>query len=62
MIVARYGFGTWGHWIGELLPKIVTVEAAFPGRFSFAIPRPMMLRGGRIFENRSRLMVYRLKD
>src|SRR5271170_3910666 len=25
IIIARYGIGTWGHWIGELLPKIVMV-------------------------------------
>ena len=62
VIVARYGSGTWGHWLGELLPKIVMVEAAFPGRFSFAIPQAYDAPGGRIFENRSRLMVCRLKD
>jgi hypothetical protein len=39
VIVARYGAGTWGHWLGELLPKIVMVEAAFPGRFFFAVPQ-----------------------
>ena len=38
VIVARYGVWTWGHWIGELLPKIALVEAAFPGRFLFAVP------------------------
>ena len=38
VIVARYGFWTWGHWLGELLPKIVMVEAAFPGRFRFIVP------------------------
>ncbi len=38
VIVARYGAWTWGHWLGELLPKIVMVETAFPGRFSFAVP------------------------
>ena len=38
LIVARYGFWTWGHWLGELLPKMVMVEAAFPGRFRFIVP------------------------
>jgi capsular polysaccharide biosynthesis protein len=38
VIVARYGFWTWGHWLGELLPKLVMVEAAFPGRFRFIVP------------------------
>ncbi len=38
VIVARYGSWTWGHWLGELLPKLVMVEAAFPGRFRFIVP------------------------
>ena len=38
VIVARYGFWTWGHWLGELLPKMVMVEAAFPARFRFIVP------------------------
>jgi hypothetical protein len=38
VVVARYGFWTWGHWLGELLPKLVMVEAAFPGRFRFVVP------------------------
>ncbi len=38
VVIARYGAGTWGHWLGELLPKLVLVEAAFPGRFHFAVP------------------------
>jgi capsular polysaccharide biosynthesis protein len=38
LLVARYGIGTWGHWLGELLPKIVLAERVFPGRFSFVVP------------------------
>jgi hypothetical protein len=38
VLIARYGALTWGHWLGELLPKLVMTEAAFPGRFSFAVP------------------------
>jgi hypothetical protein len=38
LIVARFGFWTWGHWLGELLPKMVMVEATFPGRFRFIVP------------------------
>jgi Glycosyltransferase 61 len=49
VIVARYGVGTWGHWLGELLPKIVMVEAAFPDRFSFAIPQTYDARGWQNF-------------
>jgi hypothetical protein len=38
LLVARYGLYTWGHWLGELLPKIVVAEARYPGRFRFALP------------------------
>ena len=38
LLVARFGLSTWGHWVGELLPKIVLVERAFPGRFSYVLP------------------------
>jgi Glycosyltransferase 61 len=38
-IIARFGAWTWGHWLGELLPKIVMIEAAFPRRFLFAVPQ-----------------------
>ena len=37
IIIARFGAWTWGHWLGELLPKIVLAEHAFPGRFRYAI-------------------------
>jgi capsular polysaccharide biosynthesis protein len=40
VIVARFGAWTWGHWVGELLPKIAVVEMAFPGRFLYAVPQP----------------------
>jgi len=38
LLVGRFGYEVWGHWLNEMLPKIVTVEAAFPGRFSYAVP------------------------
>ncbi len=38
LIVARYGACTWGHWLAELLPKIVMAEAAFPNRFLYTVP------------------------
>ena len=37
--VARWGMGTWGHWLGELLPRAVVVERTYPGRFRFVVPR-----------------------
>lgn len=38
VLIARFGIFTWGHWLCELLPKLVLAENACPGRFSFAIP------------------------
>ncbi len=45
LLIARYGLYTWGHWIGELLPKIVLAEARFPGRFRFALPSTITNEG-----------------
>jgi capsular polysaccharide biosynthesis protein len=38
MLVARYGDGTWGHWLAELLPRAALAEHFFPGRFRYAVP------------------------
>ncbi len=38
ILIARYGLATWGHWLCELLPKIVLVEQRFPGRYKYAFP------------------------
>jgi tetratricopeptide (TPR) repeat protein len=38
VVIGRYGVRTWGHWLGELLPKIVAVESRWPGRFRFILP------------------------
>ena len=38
MLVARFGDTTWGHWLLEMLPKIVIAETAFPGRFRYVVP------------------------
>jgi hypothetical protein len=37
VLVVREGIGTWGHWLAELLPKLVTTEKLFPGKFKFAV-------------------------
>jgi len=42
VIVARYGVSTWGHWLDELLPRVVVAEHAFPGRFAFVVPRAVL--------------------
>jgi hypothetical protein len=38
MLAARYGIYTWGHWLAELLPRLVLAEARFPGRFRYVLP------------------------
>lgn len=38
LLLARYGLYTWGHWLAELLPKLVVAEAAYPGRFRYVLP------------------------
>jgi hypothetical protein len=38
VLIARYGDGTWGHWLGEMLPKVAACQALFPGRFHYALP------------------------
>lgn len=38
LLVARYGAITWGHWVGELLPRAILAELAYPGRFIYAVP------------------------
>lgn len=35
LLIGRWGHRTWGHWLGELLPKIALVEEMYPGRFSY---------------------------
>jgi hypothetical protein len=38
LLAGRFGAGSWGQWMCELLPKIVLAERAFPGRFAFLLP------------------------
>jgi hypothetical protein len=38
ILIARYGAGTWGHWLGELLPAIVACEHAHPKMFKYVLP------------------------
>jgi Glycosyltransferase 61 len=42
IIIGRFGMRTWGHWLGELLPKIVCMEAREPGRYKYLFPAPLM--------------------
>jgi len=38
LLGARYGVGTWGHWLGEILPGIVVAEHFYPQRFRYVLP------------------------
>jgi hypothetical protein len=38
LLLARFGENTWGHWVGELLPKAAIAERLSPGRFFYAVP------------------------
>jgi capsular polysaccharide biosynthesis protein len=42
IIIGRFGMRTWGHWLGELVPKILCVEAMQPGRYRYLFPAPLM--------------------
>jgi hypothetical protein len=39
LLINRWGIQTWGHWLGEIFPKIVLAENNFPGRFLFLMPQ-----------------------
>jgi capsular polysaccharide biosynthesis protein len=36
-LATRFGHGTWGHWLCEILPLVVVTEHMYPGRFRYAI-------------------------
>lgn len=38
LLVARFGHGVWGHWLLEMLPKILLAERARPGLFTYILP------------------------
>ncbi len=42
IVIGRFGMRTWGHWLGELLPKIVCMEAMQPGRYRYLFPDPLI--------------------
>lgn len=42
IIIGRFGMRTWGHWLGELVPKILCVEAMQPGRYRYLFPAPLV--------------------
>ena len=42
VLLARFGVGTWGHWVGELLPKAVIAETYYPNRFKYVVPAAVL--------------------
>jgi Flp pilus assembly protein TadD/capsular polysaccharide biosynthesis protein len=46
VLIARWGIRTWGHWLGELLPKLVSVESYYPGRFRYVLPDILVREAG----------------
>lgn len=38
LLVARFGDRTWGHWLVDILPRIVIAESFFPKRFQYVVP------------------------
>jgi hypothetical protein len=38
VLLTRWGHGTWGHWLAEIVPMAALVERRYPGRFQYAIP------------------------
>jgi len=44
LLASRYGETTWGHWLCELLPKVVVAEATYPKLFTFVVPRVILSR------------------
>jgi hypothetical protein len=38
VLLARWGHGTWGHWLAEIIPMAALVERRYPGRFQYAVP------------------------
>lgn len=44
LLLARFGGLTWGHWLGEILPRAIAAELVAPGKYRFAVPASF--RGG----------------
>ncbi|MGO9817108.1 MAG: glycosyltransferase family 61 protein [Acidocella sp.] len=44
LLLARFGATTWGHWLGELVPRAVVAELVSPGKYNFIIPNELGAR------------------
>jgi hypothetical protein len=52
VLLTRYGHGTWGHWLGEILPMAAVLELFHPGRYRFALPfHPVDWYRARLYES-----------
>lgn len=49
LLLARFGAATWGHWLGELVPRAVVAELVAPGKYKFVIPDDLGTRTSRNF-------------
>ena len=38
LLLTRFGVWTWGHWLGELVPRAVVAELVAPKRYRFIVP------------------------
>ncbi len=47
LLVCRTGEWCWGHWLLDMLPKIVLAERCFPGRLLYAVPMGIVDRADR---------------
>ena len=47
LLASRYGETTWGHWLIDILPKVVVAEAAHPNLFTFIVPAHVTLPSGK---------------
>jgi capsular polysaccharide biosynthesis protein len=47
VLACRHGEKTWGHWLLDILPKIVLAERAFPNRFRYAVPAHILIDDGK---------------
>ncbi len=41
LFACHAGVNVWSHWLIDTLPRILLAEAAFPGRFTYAVPAPL---------------------
>jgi hypothetical protein len=60
LLVARFGDATWGHWVCEMLSKIVLAESVEPRKFTYVVPARITRTGGPIANNYVRAVLQSL--